>query len=159
MTAYTSGGSSMQTRIIAKTLVFDDRSRVLLLVRSADDPQRPSGYDLPGGNVDEGEEVVAGAAREADEEAGLTLAPSDLELVYAVSKRGYRKELRASVNIVWLGFIAKLPAGATIRLSHEHQAFEWVTMDKAISKSKGATQRFFMQHVKDNGIKSELWSR
>ncbi len=142
----------MQTRIIAKTIVFDDAGNLLVLWRAADDGHRPGGFDFPGGNIDEGEDIPAGAARELLEEAGLRLNESDLQLVFALTKTGHHTEVKAEVNMVWLGFIAKLPRGQAAQLSHEHQRFEWLSIEDALKVCDAATQRAFLEHVQANSL-------
>ena len=48
----------MQTHIVAKTLVFNERGELLLIRRSTTDSHRPGEPDLPGGQVEAGEEIL-----------------------------------------------------------------------------------------------------
>ena len=63
----------------------------------------PSGARLPG------EPVLAGAARELGEEAGLTAAPRPVDLSGG-----------------WAVFAAEVPAGTAVRLDAEHDRFAWL---------------------------------
>jgi 8-oxo-dGTP pyrophosphatase MutT (NUDIX family) len=63
---------TLGVRIIA----VDDQNRVCL-VRHTYTP----GWHLPGGGVERGETCMAAALKEAHEEAGLLIAPSDIKLV------------------------------------------------------------------------------
>src|SRR3954470_22512142 len=69
---------------------FNERDDVLLLERA----QEPNlGYWSPCGgklHTDDGESPYACACREAEEELGIKLAPSDLHLVGIVSEHGYQ---------------------------------------------------------------------
>lgn len=78
----------MITHVVAKTVIFDSHKRLLLLVRSDDDVHRAGGLDIPGGQVDTGEDYKTAAIREAYEEAGLELDPNQLELFYSVTGHG-----------------------------------------------------------------------
>lgn len=149
----------MLTRIVAKTLVFNERGELLLLVRSSDDLTRPGGYDLPGGKIEADESIAVGAAREVAEEAGLSIPLADLQLAFATAKVAHQAEFGAKTNTIWFGFTAKLPTSGQVVLSAEHQSHEWLTIDKAIVKSEGITQRAFMCHLKDNNIMPDLWDR
>ena len=64
----------------------------------------PSGARLPG------EPVLAGAARELGEEAGITAA----------------RLLPVDLSGVWAVFAAGVPAGTEVRLDAEHDRFEWL---------------------------------
>jgi 8-oxo-dGTP diphosphatase len=68
---------------------FNERDEVLLLERT----QEPNlGFWSPCGgklHTDEGESPYACACREAEEELGVTLSPSDLHLAGIVSEHGY----------------------------------------------------------------------
>jgi 8-oxo-dGTP pyrophosphatase MutT (NUDIX family) len=70
------------TRRSARVLLLDGADR-LLLVKSALPPHIPGGYAwfTPGGGLEEGENLSAAAARELQEETGLSANPADLRLV------------------------------------------------------------------------------
>lgn len=146
----------MQTHIVAKTIIFNPAGRLLVLRRSDDDSHRPGGFDFPGGRVDDGESVPGGATRELLEEAGLDLKEHALHLVFGTTKVGYQTEEQTDVNFVWLGFIARLPAGQTIKLSHEHKSFEWLTPEEALAVCDGPTQQVFLEHLRKHDLISGL---
>lgn len=146
----------MQSHIVSKTVIVGPDDKLLVLRRSADDTHRPGGFDFPGGKVDDGEAIVAGAIREISEEAGLNLAEDSLKLIYAVTKVGYQNEEHADINFVWLGFIAKLPSNQKVKLSHEHQSFEWLSLADAILTCESASQQGFLHHIEQYSLLSEL---
>lgn len=76
-------------KIATLLYVFDDADRVLLLER-AQEPNRGL-WSPPGGKLETatGESPWACACREAREELGLALGPSDLHLAGIVSEHGY----------------------------------------------------------------------
>ena len=149
----------MQTHIVAKTAVFNDDGKVLVMRRYANDPHRPGGADIPGGKIDEGEAIVDGALREMYEEAGLTVLPLGLQLVFATTKTGYNTEYNTDINFVWLGFVAKMPKGQRVKLSFEHDKYEWLTIDEVIAGSDAPTHVMFLKHLKAQNIAAELWQR
>lgn len=149
----------MQTHVVAKTAIFNDEGKVLVLCRSVNDPHRPGGSDFPGGKVDDGEEFVTGAIREIHEEAGLQFKSEDLKLVYAYTKNGYNSEFKTDINFVWLGFVAKMPANQTVTLSFEHDSYEWQTIDEALNRADGTSLQKFFEHLKIYGIAAELWQQ
>lgn len=146
----------MKTRIVAKTLIFNDAGQVLLVVRGAKQLHRPNGYDLPGGRVEAGESAVEAAVREAQEEVSLTLDPQQMQLVYGTAKAGYNPWAQQEVNIVWLGYITKLSGTLQVTLSSEHQAYEWRTLDEAIKVCEGTTQCALIEHVKTHNLTEQL---
>lgn len=78
---------------------FNERDEILLLER-AQEPNRGL-WSPPGGKLhtDDGESPYACACREAHEEMGLSLAPSDLHLTGLISEHGYQG------NAHWLMFL------------------------------------------------------
>ncbi|HUS26057.1 MAG TPA: NUDIX domain-containing protein [Nevskiaceae bacterium] len=62
-------------------VIFRDGDKVLLLKR-ANTGYRDGEYSMPSGHVDGGEPAVVAAAREAKEEVGVTIDPTDLKLVH-----------------------------------------------------------------------------
>lgn len=53
-------------------------SKILLVRKSAEDPNRPGKWDLPGGRMKPGEDVDKHLAREVLEETGLQVTPGKL---------------------------------------------------------------------------------
>src|SRR6202012_26928 len=98
--------------------------KLLRLRRSKNDDHRPGGTDLPGGKIDDGEAIVAGALREISEEVGLSIDPDAMHLSFAYSQIAYNTDAKGTVNVVWLGFLSKLPKDQHIVLSHEHEGHE-----------------------------------
>lgn len=142
----------MITHLVAKTIVFNDSGELLVLRRSMTDIHRPGGFDFPGGKVEDGESIFAGAIRELKEESSLQLVEKDLQLVFATSKAGYNADAKTDINIVWLGFVAKLPAGQSVQLSHEHHDFGWRSLEQALVECDGPTQKLFLEHLRTNDL-------
>lgn len=145
------------THVVGKTLIFNRQGQLLLLVRSADDTYRPGAYDLPGGQVDEGEEYLAGAVRELAEETGLVVDPAAMRLEFATAKTNFRSEFGQEVNIVWLGYVAAMPENSEVTLSLEHSEYRWFTVSEAMEVAESSTHLVFIQHLVDNAIAKELW--
>lgn len=143
---------------VAKALIFmedADTDRVLLLTRANDDPLNPGRYDLPGGQVEQGESLEVGVRREIREETGIVLADRDadrMELVYRsdTQEMGYRtagnigpvvvrKTISRAIFAVWL------PRQPELRLSHEHSAGEWIPHTDILTT--GISERMSPHHV------------
>lgn len=74
------------TKKISAVFVFEKNEKFLFLKRT--DAFR-GWYLLPGGHVDEGEQIVEAGVRELKEELGLIVHPSDLEFVMVKPDRKY----------------------------------------------------------------------
>src|SRR3954449_11545071 len=99
---------------------FNERDEVLLMER-AQEPNlglwSPCGGKL---HTDQGESPHACACREAQEELGLTLVPSDFRLTGLVTERGYHGQSH------WLMFLFELiPRIATLPPAHREGRFEF----------------------------------
>jgi 8-oxo-dGTP pyrophosphatase MutT (NUDIX family) len=145
----------MKNVIVAKTLVFDEQKRVLLLVRSDDDVRRAGGFDLPGGKIEQGESPLQGVVREALEEAGLVLDPDHTDLFYTHTT--IEDDYNDRWNVLKFYYVTKV-VSPEVRLSHEHSAYGWYTIDEALEKTDHATHKLLMSHLRDNQIMSEYWS-
>ncbi|HKR82032.1 MAG TPA: NUDIX domain-containing protein [Candidatus Saccharimonadales bacterium] len=66
-------------------LVLEQGGKILLL-RRANTGHRDGQYGLVAGHVDGGEPVTQAMIREASEEAGITIAPADLEVVHVMHR-------------------------------------------------------------------------
>lgn len=146
----------MLTHVIAKTLVFNERGELLVLTCSANDTHRPGGLDLPGGKIEAGEEVVVGAAREADEEAGLRIEPEDLRWLYADTNPAYNIDAKEMVNMVRVTFGVRV-LQPQVRLSHEHDAFAWHGIDEAMELFAGTRYQAILDHMLENEVAVDLW--
>ncbi len=105
---------------IAKTLLFDDDSRVLVLTRSSSHPKFGLHFDFPGGEVEQGEEITQAASREISEECGLRIKPKQLRIVF-------RKKLPKREHFVLEGsIVGKQPL---VTISWEHGSYQWMTIN------------------------------
>jgi 8-oxo-dGTP diphosphatase len=85
-------------------LVQDDR--ILLIRRRDTNPMFDGQWHLPSGKLDAGEPVPAAAAREAEEEVGVVIHPTDLRLVHTIHVNGSGPEPRLGLFFEarrWLG--------------------------------------------------------
>jgi 8-oxo-dGTP diphosphatase len=85
-------------------LVRDEQ--VLLTRRRDANPMFDGLWHLPSGKLDAGESVLAAAAREAEEEVGVLVAPEDLRYVHTLHVNGSGPEPRLGLffeALRWIG--------------------------------------------------------
>jgi 8-oxo-dGTP pyrophosphatase MutT (NUDIX family) len=110
---------------------FSD-SKILILRRSKEliSKESPWEWDLPGGHVQEGESDKHGLSREVQEETGLVL--SHVPNWFALS--GYT---RFYMVYDWAG---------ELKLSHEHDDYEWIYPEEATNYNLG---KMYTQAIQD----------
>jgi ADP-ribose pyrophosphatase YjhB (NUDIX family) len=133
------------SNVVAKTVVFDEHSKVLLIRRSATDARRPLEWDMPGGFVEEGESYITATAREIHEEAGLVIPEKAINIVWASAA------FTDYGNVVWVFFVARTKHGA-IKLSNEHDKAIWVSLDDAIKQVTYPLQQKVLKYIKSHHL-------
>lgn len=117
----------MRVKVISKSAILNLNGEMLLLRRSESDDRRPGGPDLPGGNLDEGEDVLMAASRELFEEAGLSVKATDLEII------GAETNIKDGLIIIQILSYSKVSVH-DVKLSFEHDKYEWVRPDQAVKR-------------------------
>ena len=113
--------------------------KILALRRSVTDTNRPLSWDLPGGEVEKGEDLKESIIREVKEEAGLViLAPKILDVVGMYDRRGD--------YWVSIGYFALVPKDAAVILSFEHDQFEWISREEFLSRESTSRIKHFLQN-------------
>ena len=116
---------------VAASAVILEQGCVLVLRRSAANPEAPGEWDLPNGRLEQGETVLEGLHREVAEETGLAIE----ELAPADTWRRVRADGQAMIGITYLC----RRKGGEIRLSPEHEAFRWLPLGELDSVAISAT--------------------
>lgn len=137
----------MKTIVGAKVVLFRDDGKTLMLRRSKTAPYRPGELDTAGGMVDEGEDFIEAAVREVWEEAGLELDPTKVKLVFAESG------LRNETPTTWLFFVGKVN-DTGVRLSEEHEDFEWMDLDQALDQMEDERHKRLLGYIKQHNLTS-----
>jgi 8-oxo-dGTP diphosphatase len=81
------GHSGTRFALLGAVHVFLLREQHVLLLRRFNTGYEDGNYSVIAGHLDGGEEVLAAAIREAREEAGIVLAPADLNVVGVMHRR------------------------------------------------------------------------
>lgn len=114
--------SSNKIGVSQKAVIFREDGKILAVRRSNTHPLRPKGWDIPGGDLEFGENAKEGICREIKEETGLEVC--NLKVVDAISRFNDKNEYWIVVC-----YIAKAKNDA-VKLSWEHDDFKWVTADE-----------------------------
>jgi 8-oxo-dGTP diphosphatase len=136
----------IKSRRVAKAALLNSSGEVLLLIRSEKDARMPGEPDFPGGTVDDGEHIEDGVLREIKEETGLVLSQDDLSPEYTATRCDHEG------NRILVMFFGRIGAGATISLSHEHSAYEWLSVDAAAKKLGDRVWGDGLRHLAANNI-------
>jgi 8-oxo-dGTP pyrophosphatase MutT (NUDIX family) len=135
----------MRSFVVAKVLLINDQGQMLALQRSDDDVRRPGQWDFPGGHVDEGEDMMAAAIRETQEEAGISL--DTVKLVFATTEMTPKHG-----SGTWLVFTARVTGNVSVTLSHEHKAYEWMVPQEFIKYCTYDRQVKMVSYAAENGL-------
>ena len=100
-------------------IMFTDGERTLLLKRS-EDSDNGGTWGLPGGKVEKGETMIAGAIRETQEETGVSQVPGR-RLEAFESRDGTHR---------WTTYLYRVKEPFDVVLSDEHSEYQWVDLDK-----------------------------
>jgi len=134
-----------QFGISQKAIIFNKNRKFLTIRRSPTAPIRPGIWDLPGGELDFGEQAFDGIIREIKEETGLSvkyLKPCDVES--HINRNGD----------FWttICYTAETVSDKVV-LSFEHDDFKWVTRKEFLKLESSPKLRRFVTNLK---IKKKL---
>lgn len=105
-------------------------NRFLLIRRDITDEYAPGFWEVPGGKLDEGQDVRHAEEREVLEETGLVIVPSS-PCAFVESYILSRGKYIGLPYVVLIG-VSKYFAG-DVKLSDEHDAWRWVTKEEALA--------------------------
>lgn len=126
------------THLAQKAVLIREDGNILALRRSHTDPTRPLTWDLPGGEVEFGEDLMASIRREIREEVGFDV--SDLVLLDIIGWVNPRKEYWVGV-----GYFAKVPMEVAVTLSFEHCEFEWISKEEFLTRESTFRIKRFLE--------------
>ena len=129
-----------QIGISQKAIVFNKDKKFLTVRRGFTAPVRPGVWDLPGGDLDFGEQAFDGIIREIKEETGLSvenLKPFDVES--HVNKEGdFWTTICYTADSV----------SDKVVLSFEHDGFKWVTEQEFLKLESSPNLKRFVINLR-----------
>ena len=117
----------------------------ILLLRRASGRIYPGVWQCVTGGLEGDEKVVDGALRELVEETGFTAA--DLEALYGLDQVNLFHADHVDALMAEAVFAARVRPGLEPRLSHEHDAFRWLTPEAARETVVWPAYRFAIEQL------------
>lgn len=105
-------------KTVAKVIIRDSKSRILILVRSSSHPFFANHLDFPGGEVEIGEDNITGIIREIQEELGINLSSSKIKLLF---DKKIKNNLTHVLYEYWLDGITP-----HLDIGWEHSDYKWL---------------------------------
>lgn len=108
--------------VTQKAVVFRGDGKFLTIRRSKTAPHHPLAWDLPGGQLEYGEEPTFGITREIREEAGLEVS--------GVKPFDVSSHDHGALGF-WVTITYRAKAESVeVKLSYEHDNYQWVTKEE-----------------------------
>jgi ADP-ribose pyrophosphatase YjhB (NUDIX family) len=128
-----------KVRVLVKAIIIKN-GKLLALKRPKEAYSRPNAWDLPGGNLDFGEEANAAIERELNEETSLKI--KNLRPFHVISKLDEKKE------VFWIEicYLCDYDMGE-VKLSSEHTEYKWVTKDEFLKLESADYLMEFVRHI------------
>jgi 8-oxo-dGTP diphosphatase len=116
--------------IVVKAFIKKDDT-FLLLKKAGSNDSPLAGWETPGGHLEEGEELLAGLAREIKEETGLSV-----NIKYPFHTHWIQME--DGQSLVGISYFAEWQSGIPV-VSDEHSQYQWADIAKicTLTESKG----------------------
>ncbi len=122
-----------------KIIILNKENKFLVLHRSNTASSRPLAWDLPGGDLDFGEDPMQGIIRETKEETGLdipNIVPFDVE--GHITPDGS----------FWVTIAYKAECGSKdVVLSYEHDKFEWLNKEEFLCLESAPKLKRFVERL------------
>lgn len=110
--------------LVNRCFIVREDKTILIVQRALNDNNNPGKWEVPGGKVDLGQDILHALEREVLEETGLLVKqPSRFEFSdgYLISDGKYQNHLYVAL------FSITCPLGGNFELSDEHCNHAWVT--------------------------------
>jgi ADP-ribose pyrophosphatase YjhB (NUDIX family) len=113
----------MRSKYTVAVHLFFLRDDQILLIRRFNTGYEDGFYSVVAGHVDAGESVTRAAIREAKEEAAVTLAPADLQIVHVMNRKSEDERIDFFITVRhWVGEVVN-------NEPHKCDQFPWTTLN------------------------------
>ena len=110
-------------KVVAKAIIVRPDKRILFLYRGDTHPSFPGHLDLPGGEVETGENWEEAVIREIKEETSLVAKAKEINKVF-------EKSYEHVAHVIYL--IELNESSPQVSLGWEHSKYEWLTKDEVL---------------------------
>lgn len=120
-----------------KGLIENEQGQILLLLADVTTHRKNTEpyWDIPGGRIEEGGNLLDTLKREIQEETGITELVAEPEQVTAlISNHMVPTDSGKDAGLALVVYKVMIPASAEIKLSDEHETYEWVDKAEAASR-------------------------
>lgn len=136
-----SGAAIKKQGFSQKVFLFNKEGKFLTIRRTKTAPADPLKWDLPGGDVEFGEDPYKAIAREVAEETNLKAAAFSL---FDVTSELYT----STIHWITLAYRATIKSGQ-LKISWEHDLHKWVTADEFLKLKISKKLRHFAKSLKN----------
>jgi 8-oxo-dGTP diphosphatase len=128
------------TKVSLKAIIFNSEGKFLTIFRTETAPTHANTWDLPGGELEYGENTEQGLRREIEEETALAVENLALHDVDA--------RIGKEDNIFWVSIAFKcLAKNNEVKLSWEHNDFKWVSPKEFLDLESSESLRIFVSKL------------
>jgi len=129
-----------------KAVILNEKGKFLVIHRTTTAPSNPNKWDLPGGDLDFGEDAIMGLTREVKEETGLEIKdPEPFDVESHINENGE--------FWVTIAYRAKAAVLDKVVLSFEHDEFKWVTAKEFLKLESSNKLRRFVKNLEKGRTK------
>lgn len=125
---------------------FDGITKVFLPKRADTKKFLPGLYELPGGHVDFGEDIVVGLKREIQEELGMTISVGDPFACFT-----YKNLVKGSHSVEVIYFATfNEPLDRITVDPKDHSTFSWFSKDEVLKARGSLIPESHVEHAENN---------
>lgn len=115
-----------QTKILQvglKTFIINDKGELLMLFKGSRETYKNGGsrWDIPGGRIETGKNILTNLKREVFEETGIRF----FKIICSVDVQDI---LRPDKHVVRVTYISRVTSGSQVKLSDEHTKYAWLNL-------------------------------